>query len=587
MVVRRRIPGQLRNFQPAILSNPGLILPSIGPDRAFRKVTVYKLANLTLRDVLLQSTASYAERPALGTVDGTTIVHYKDLGPLAAVFAGRLAAAGLKKGDRVVILSENRPEWGIAYFGASAAGYVVVPILTDFNPDQIANIIAHSEARAIVVSGKMAPKVGVYKGPTIAIESLASPEARSAAAGASPSAAFPPVPEDSLAAILYTSGTTGNSKGVMLSHKNLVSNVIATRSIIRMHRIDKLLSILPLAHTYECTLGLINGVTQGSSNWYLDKPPVASVLLPALKKIRPTIMLSVPLIIEKIYRASVLPTLQKMGLYKHEALRPLLHRLAGIKLMKTFGGRIRFFGIGGSGVAPDVEAFLLQAHFPYAIGYGLTETAPLLAGCGPFRTHLRSTGPALKGVELRIADPKPDTGEGEIQARGPNVMKGYYKDPEKTKEVFTEDGWFRTGDLGIFDGKGRLYIRGRLKTMILGSSGENIYPEEIEAMINKSAYVAESLVVSEGTGLTALVQLKQEVIDDLKARTKDSVEDFERASEEMLEFVRKEVNSGLAAFSKVSKVVIHHEPFEKTPTQKIKRFLYTLTGHKTEGTDGK
>lgn len=541
---------------------------------------MYKLVKETLRDILVQSSATYAERQALRTVDGSTIIEYRDLGPLCAAFADRLAAAGLKRGDRVVLLSENRPEWGVAYLGATAAGYVIVPILIDFMPEQIGNIIAHAEAKAVVVSEKTAEKVVSFKGTTIAIDELASPEARVSAAGLNPATAFPSVEEDSLAAILYTSGTTGNSKGVMLTHRNLVSNVIATRSIIRLHRTDRLLSILPLAHTYECTIGFINGVAQGSSNWYLDKPPVASVLLPALLKVKPTIMLSVPLIIEKIYRASVLPTLQKMSLYRHVWLRPLLHRLAGLKLKKTFGGHLRFFGIGGSAVAPDVEAFLLDAKFPYAIGYGLTETAPLIAGCGPSRTHLRSTGPALQGVELRIADPRPDTGEGEIQARGPNVMKGYYKDPEKTKEVFTEDGWFRTGDLGIFDAKGRLFIRGRLKTMILGASGENIYPEEIEAMINKSAFVAESLVVSEGSGLTALVQLKQEVLDDLKAKAQDSVETFERTAEEVLEFVRKEVNSGLSAFSKVSRVVLHHEPFEKTPTQKIKRFLYGIQGKK-------
>lgn len=546
---------------------------------------MYKLASLTLRDVLVQSTASYAERPALGTVDGSTIIHYKDLGPLAAVLVKNLLSHGLVKGDRVVLLAENRPEWGLAYLGITAAGLVVVPILTDFNPDQIAHIVKHSEARVVIVSEKLRAKIGGYSGTTIAIESLASAENRKSAASIDTKAAFPPVEEDSLAAILYTSGTTGNSKGVMLSHKNLISNVIATRSIIRMHRLDRLLSILPLAHTYECTLGLLNGTTQGSCNYYLDKPPVASVLLPALKKVKPTIMLSVPLIMEKIYRASVLPSLQKMSAYKNESLRPFLHRLAGLKLKKTFGGHLRFFGIGGSSVAPDVEAFLLQAHFPYAIGYGLTETAPLLAGSPPYHTKLRSTGPALKGVELRIANPKPDTGEGEIQARGPNVMQGYYKDLDRTKEVFTDDGWFRTGDLGIFDERGWLFIRGRLKTMILGASGENIYPEEIEALINKSAYVAESLVLSEGQGLTAMVQLKQEVIDDLKAKAKDSMEDFERASEEVLEYVRKEVNAGLAAFSKVTRVVIHHEPFEKTPTQKIKRFLYSLKGQKPEGSD--
>jgi len=548
---------------------------------------VYKLANLTLRDVLLQSSSSYADRPALGMVDRSTIVLYRELAPLAAAFASRAAATGASRGDRVVILSENRPEWGVAYLGAAAAGFVVVPILTDFNPDQIANIIAHAEAKVVVASSKLKAKLGSYAGAVIPVESLADADARRMAASADVARAFPPVGEDDLAAILYTSGTTGNSKGVMLTHKNLMSNVVATRSIIRLHRVDRLLSILPMAHTYECTLGFLNGITHGSSNWYLDRPPVASALLPALKRVRPTIMLTVPLIIEKVYRSSVLPTLQKMKAYRHERLRPVLHLLAGIKLKKTFGGRLRFFGIGGSAVAPDVEAFLADARFPYAIGYGLTETAPLIAGSAPFHTTLRSTGPALRGVELRLADPKPDTGEGEIQARGPNVMRGYYKDPERTAEVMTADGWFRTGDLGALDAKGRLFIKGRLKTMILGASGENIYPEEIEAMINKSAYVAESLVVPDGHGLTALVQLKDEVIAELKAKAQDKLEDFEVASEELLEFVRKEVNQGLAAFSKVSKVKLHHEPFEKTPTQKIKRFMYSLKGPAAEAADRK
>jgi long-chain acyl-CoA synthetase len=216
----------------------------------------------------------------------------------------------------------------------------------------------------------------------------------------------------------------------------------------------------------------------------------------------------------------------------------------------------------------------LEAKFPYSIGYGLTETAPLIAGAGPFRTRLRSTGPALRGVELRIADPKPDTGEGEIQARGPNVMKGYYKDPDRTAEAFTSDGWFRTGDLGVFDSKKRLYIRGRLKTMILGASGENIYPEEIEALINASEFVAESLVYGDKGGLTALIQLKPEVMERLKATTQDRIEDAERAAEDFLEKLRKEVNIKLAAFNRISKMAFNHEPFEKTATQKIKRFLY-------------
>ncbi len=535
---------------------------------------MYKLAQTTLRDVLLQSSETYAERPALGDVDGNLLIRYRDLAPLAAVLARRLRAAGLKPGDRVVLLSENRPEWGVAYLGITAAGFAAVPILTEFHPEQVAAIAAHSEAKAAVASEKLAPKLGGFQGAVLPIESLADEKARGSAASENPAEVFPPLDPEALAAIIYTSGTTGSSKGVMLTHRNLVSNVVATRSVIHLLRTDLLLSILPLAHTYECTIGFLAPILQGSSIRYLDKPPVASVLLPALRKLRPSIMVTVPLIMEKVYRSSVLPTLQKMSLYKRKALRPLLHWLAGLKLKRTFGGRMRFFGIGGAALAPDVEQFLLEAKFPYAIGYGLTETAPLIAGCAPFRTRLRSTGPALRGVELRIADPRPETGEGEIQARGPNVMKGYYKDPERTAEAFTPDGWFRTGDLGVFDRKGRLYIRGRLKTMILGASGENIYPEEIEALVNRSEYVAESLVIGEKGGLTALVHLKPEVVENIKAAAQDRLEDAERALEDLLERLRKEANAGLAAFNRISRVVFHGEPFEKTPTQKIKRFLY-------------
>ncbi|HPW02403.1 MAG TPA: AMP-binding protein, partial [Rectinema sp.] len=305
------------------------------------------------------------------------------------------------------------------------------------------------------------------------------------------------------------------------------------------------------------------------------------------------------------------PELNGMKLYKNKLMRPLILRIAGMKLKKTFGGHLRFFGIGGAPLAAEVEEFLKKAHFPYAIGYGLTETAPLLAGCAPKVTFLRSTGPALKGVEVRIADPKTITGEGEIQARGPNIFKGYWRDEVRTKEAFTEDGWFRTGDLGSIDNKGRLFVRGRLKTMILGASGENIYPEEIESILNQMPEIEESLVVEEEEGLTALVCLKSEVLDNIGARLQDHLDavgdlssrvgqaiaqaeksvtgsvnqaltDTEKAIERLLESIRKEANSRLAAFSRIQHVKFHPEPFEKTPTQKIKRFLYGKKGEKPE-----
>jgi len=538
---------------------------------------MYKIDKLTLRDLLLGGYRNYTSLPALAWVEGDSI-SYGDLAGHAAVLARELKRRGFRRGDKIAILSENRPEWGVAYLAITASGFVAVPILTDFTTEQIDNIVEHSESKAVVVSRKMSSKIST-EGKAFSLlfveDALAGPDAL---ASAEPEKDFLPVEEDELACIIYTSGTTGNSKGVMLTHKNIVWDALATRSIIELGEKDIFLSVLPLAHSYESTIGFVVGLLQGCSIRYLDRPPSASVLMPALEKVRPTIMLAVPLLMEKIYRGKIKPELEKHGIYKTVFGRRLLHFVAGKKLMKSFGGRIRFFGVGGAALSPDVELFLREARFPYAIGYGLTETAPLIAGCGPFRTRLRSTGPALEGVELRIAVSVPETGEGEIQARGANVMKGYYKDPARTAEVFTEDGWFRTGDLGIFDGKMRLYIRGRLKTMILGPSGENIYPEEIEAIINQSEPVLESLVYGDGSGLTALIHLKPEVIEEHMARMKDRMEDLEQSYRDTLENIRREVNARLATFSRISKVVLQREPFEKTPTQKIKRFFYPMKG---------
>lgn len=535
---------------------------------------MYRLNSYTLRDLLVQSAEKYQKRPALAFLERQP-VSYLNLAMAAANLAKRLSEEGIGPGDKVALLSENRPEWPAAYFGITASQRVAVPILIDFTPEQIHNIISHGECKAVIMSEKLRAKMAGFDLPKpIALEQLYE----GIRLDACPNnncletiiQTFPPVPESALAVIIYTSGTTGHSKGVMLTHKNLVWNAWCTRAIIHLRRNDRLLSMLPLAHTYECTIGMIAPLMQGSFISYLDKPPSASVLLPALKILRPTVMVTVPIIIEKIYRNSIKQKLDAMNAYKNPAMRPLLHFLAGLKLKKTFGGKLRFYGIGGAGLAPDVEQFLIEARFPYAIGYGLTETAPLLAGCAPFRTALGSTGPALKHVALRIADPDPKTGDGEIQAKGENVMQGYYKNEAATKEVFTEDGWFKTGDLGHFDDRQRLYIRGRLKAMILGATGENIYPEEIESLLNADENVAESLVYHDEDGLHALVTLKPEIIEKMGAAMQDRLED----AEDLMEGIRKAVNAKLSSFSRLAKVRLHHEPFEKTPSQKIKRFLY-------------
>jgi len=318
---------------------------------------------------------------------------------------------------------------------------------------------------------------------------------------------------------------------------------------------------------------------RGACVYYLTKPPTPAVLLTALNKVKPTAMLTVPLIIEKIYFNKVLPSFQKNFLLKYlhkiPPVRKLLNRIAGKKLKETFGGELRFFGIGGAKLNSTVEKFLIEAQFPYAIGYGLTETSPLLAGTGPANSVFESTGPAIEGVELKIHNPDPVTGEGEIYARGPNVMIGYFKDPELTSQVITTDGWFKTGDLGVFDGKNNLYIKGRAKNVIVGASGENIYPEEIESIINSFRHVVESIVIEQKGKLVALVHLNLEEIERKYNNLKDEASKcFEERKEEILKEIQDYVNSKVNKFSKLSRVVYQPMPFEKTATQKIKRYIY-------------
>jgi long-chain acyl-CoA synthetase len=388
------------------------------------------------------------------------------------------------------------------------------------------------------------------------------------------------VEEDALASIIYTSGTTGKSKGVMLTHRNLVWNARQSYSIQRVLTTDRFLSILPLSHTFENTLGLLLPIMYGASVHYLKKPPTARVLLPALQEVKPTLMLSVPLIIEKIYKQQILPKFRKNGfirtLYRIPVIRKKLNAIAGKKLMETFGGELVFFGIGGAKLDRQVEIFLREAKFPYAIGYGLTETSPLLAGTGASGTRLQGIGPVLEGVELKLENPDPKTGEGEILAKGPNVMKGYFKEPELTREVLSEDGWFRTGDLGIFDRNGNLYMKGRIKNMILGASGENIYPEEIESVINNFRNVVESLVVQRKGKLVALVHLNIEEIEEKYQMMRDQAGKYvDEKVDETLKELQAYVNSRVSKFSQVQLVLVHPAPFERTPTQKIKRFLYS------------
>jgi len=542
------------------------------------------LPALTLPALLQRSVEKFANRPSVAFV-GEVPITYTQFDKKKLAVSSLLEKLKIQPGDRVALLSSNMPNWGITYFAIVSMGAIVVPILPDFSEHEIDNILTHSESKAIFVSNGLKAKISNFQKETlvhrILIEDysiLESDRPRVRFHEASRPGEKYTIAEDDLAVIIYTSGTTGKSKGVMLTHKNLVSNAISSGGIQEINSLDRFLSVLPLSHTYENTIGLILPILKGSSIYYISKPPTPAVLLPALKAVRPTLMLTVPLIIEKIYRNKVLPSFNKnkltRALYAMPPMRKKMNQLAGKKLMKTFGGELKFFGIGGAKLDKTVEKFLREARFPYAIGYGLTETSPLLAGVNPQQTRLQSTGPRLEGITLKINNPGKLTGEGEIWAKGPNVMKGYYKEPELTREVLTEDGWFKTGDLGIIDKTNYLYIRGRSKNVIIGPGGENIFPEDIESVINNFKHVAESLVIQQKGKLVAMVHFNREEIEEKYKNMKEEVEaKCEDLSKELHEYVNARVNK----FSKIQSVEPHKEEFIKTATKKIKRFLYPGT----------
>lgn len=529
----------------------------------------------TLLELYQHSIHAYSSNKCFSMYGGEALT-YRDFADRVDSLIETFVASGLSHGDKIALLSNNMPNWGAAYFAAAISGMVIVPILPDFSGAEIDRIILHSEAKALVASDKLYTKVSkeVIAQLQVVIRSMNLGVISSHSDA--PRGTIRDPKEEDLAAIIYTSGTTSRPKGVMLSHKNLCSELAMVSILQPVYQNDAFLSILPLSHTYECSLGMLLPFMWGASVIYLDKAPTAAVLLPILKEVRPTIMLSVPLIIEKIYKNKILRQLSAnrlmRWLYRKEWGRKWLHRIAGKKLMKLFGGRIRFFGIGGAKLDGTVERFLFEGKFPYAIGYGLTETAPVLAGVNPSMVRHQSTGPMLEGVQARLDNVNPQSGEGEIVVKGPNVMIGYYKDPEATADSFTSDGWFRTKDLGLFDQDGYLYIKGRLSNMILGPSGENIYPEEIENVLNSHALVNDSLVREDNMGkLVAIVYFNRE---ELERKYKTMKEELgirmENIKHELLAYVNSKVNR----FSKISTVIEQKDEFEKTPTHKIKRFLY-------------
>lgn len=585
-------------------------------------------SKLTFHSLLENSCSLYSDRPALSYV-GNQPLTYHDVRERTAHLSSLLTALSVKEGDRVALLGQNMPHWGVAYLAITSMGAVVVPVLVDFTAPELARILEHSGAKVIIVSEKLCGLLH-QELPSSLNHAILLDDFREISLGNLEMAGAinyleerPDIPaflggepqEDDLAAILYTSGTTGTPKGVMLSHRNLLSNAVNTLGIQDVDTTDRLLSVLPLPHTYECTIGFLIPFMMGASVYYLEKLPTPAVLLPAMEEVKPTMMLTVPLIIEKVYQNRVVPKLQgswlMRNLVRSRFIQKTLHKMAGKKIYKAFGGSLHFFGIGGAKLDAATELFLRDAGFPYAIGYGLTETSPLLAGCTPKKTRYRSTGFGLPNQQIKILNPDSETGVGEIIAKGPNVMLGYYREPDLTKEVFTGDGWFKTGDLGFIDEDGYLYIKGRIKNIIVSATGENIYPEDIEAVINGERNVLESLVYEIKGKLVARVHLNYQEIDmryhelremagqsyqELKESAGQSYQGFkdsagqgyqelkesasqlyEQANQKVrmrLDEIREHVNARLNRFSRLAVIEEQEEPFEKTPTKKIKRFLY-------------
>jgi len=584
--------------------------------------TIEDLGTYTFPSLLANSIRKFGERPALTLINGTPYT-YKQVGEKSIEVAKMLKGLGLEKGSKVAILSTGRPEWGISYFAIVSYGMIAVPLLPDFSETEIEAIYKHCGVDAIFVESKLLKKIEKIEGNKAVIQIddltvLKGPEGcgKTLEDFADIEAPVSETKEEDTASIIYTSGTTGRSKGVELTHKNLVWTCVKCQCVHRVHKLDRTLSFLPLSHVYEFTVSFSMQLLNGACIYYLGKPPIVSTLLPAFKIVQPTIVLSVPLVMEKIYKNTVVPTLTKTAfmhaIYKLTLMKKLLHRVAGKKLKATFGGHLIFFGIGGAKVDPKVEEFMKDAKFPYAIGYGLTETSPLLAGSGPKITVPGAIGPVMEGVEIQIANPNAE-GVGEIVAKGENIMKGYYKDEALTKEVFTTDedtcgpGYFKTGDLGCFikkHGKDYLVLKGRNKNMILGPSGENIYPEDIEFILNQHPIVAESLVVEDDNGLVALVQVDEDKLEaeaESRAKAKnpalfvaetaknvgvaiggaiqnksaEMIQEINYQREKILSEIQFYVNGKVNKSSKISKIQ-QVEKFEKTATQKIKRYLYDL-----------
>ncbi len=540
----------------------------------------------------------YSEQPSLALV-GEKPFTYEEFGKRVEALRENLLQNGFGKGDKIVILGNGSPQWAVAFMAITTMGAIAVPVMEDFPENDIDHIIHHSDAIAIFISDSLFQGLNLnsLKKLKVIIRlddfSIISDDAsaglwdqvqkllrQSVAKSAAPPAIerhMPEINEDDVAEILYTSGTTGQSKGVMLTHKNLVSNLFEGPDMLNIiNEKSVILAFLPMAHAFGSTSAFLSIIYCGSSIYYLNKKPSPKILMNAMKEVQPHIIGAVPLVFEKIYHKQVLPALSEKPMLRlisrNRLGRKMLYRTIGRKIMKAFGGRLQCAIIGGASLNYEVELFLREGGVPFSVGYGLSECSPLVTFSSVADARIGAVGTPISDVSIKIADPDPESGVGEILVKGPNVMQGYYKNEKETRKVFTEDGWFITGDRGYIDKDGFLFIKGRSKNVIIGASGENIYPEVVEEKLKESLYVEEALVYLMDDELVARIYPDYGYIQNLEDGKIES--EIALDIEKLLETVRQEVNANLPAASRLRKVVEQPEPFIKTPTNKIKRAEY-------------
>ena len=527
------------------------------------------------------------ERPALGNFRGEVFT-FGELATQIAKFHVFFDAIGLKKGDKVALCAKNSARWGVTFFAANTYEAVLVPILADFHPESVNSLVDHSESLVLLTDTDIWSKLDITKMPTIkavisssdfsllyaADEKIQAvndnldqlfaakyPKGFSAA-----DVSYPTDNDKDLAIINYTSGTTSAPKGVMLRYECVSANVAFGQKRLPSYPGDTIVSMLPMAHMYGMMFELIYPLCGGSSIYYLGKTPTPALLLGAMAEVKPYLVVTVPLVMEKIFKSKVAPVVNKPVMKVITAipgLNQIIFKKIRTTLLNAFGGNVREIVMGGAALNPEVEKWFKKFGLPFTVGYGMTEAAPLLAYECWREFAPKSCGKCVDSVEVRIDSDDPYNKVGEIQAKGYSIMSGYYKNEEATKAAFTEDGWMRTGDLGLLDAKGNIFIKGRSKNMILSANGQNIYPEEIEAVVNNQPYVVESVVIDRGTRLVALIYMDAE-----KAKSEGVDLEAYKAT------IMAEVNKSMPAYSKVNLVEYMDQPFEKTPKMSIKRFMY-------------